>query len=395
MLLSARAAAVAVITFAAFTDILAYSIAVPVLPDISRRFGASATMIGMLFASFGLTVLVTSVPAGAMSDRFGRKLLLVGGMLALAASTVFFAVAPTLSWLFAARLVQGAADAVTWVVGFAVVADLYQADERGRVMGLVTSGTTLGFLLGPTIGGWLYESGGPRVPYLVVGVLALVAAGGCAALRLPPRAADRDVAPIGRVFRVRAVAVCAAAVIAGGGTIAMVEPVLALHLADRIGLGPARIGWVFGAAAIVSTLLHPVFGRIADRTGGRVLTLAGLAAIALALPIYTVISSFESALVVNGLVIAAVAMFVSPSLAYMAEATSQTGQSSFGVAYGVYNFAWALGILIGPALGGLLYERIGFAMLTVSWAIAILAVAIGLVVADRNRSFEILKSLNP
>src|SRR5690348_15691955 len=120
-----RTAAVAFVTFATFTDLLAYSIAIPVLPDLSRRLGASPTMIGLLFASFGVTLLTVSIPMGAVSDRLGRKWPLVGGMAALAAATVLFAFATTLPWLFAARLIQGAADAITWVVGFALIADLY------------------------------------------------------------------------------------------------------------------------------------------------------------------------------------------------------------------------------------------------------------------------------
>ena len=69
-----RAFAVALVTCATFTDIVAYSIAVPVLPDLSRRLGASPTMIGLLFGSFGVTLLVVSVPMGAVSDRIGRRL---------------------------------------------------------------------------------------------------------------------------------------------------------------------------------------------------------------------------------------------------------------------------------------------------------------------------------
>src|SRR5436853_6954283 len=109
---SSRAAAVALVTFATFTDIVAYSIAVPVLPDLSRRLGASPTMIGFLFASFGVALLTFSMPMGAMSDRVGRKAPLVWGMAALASATLLFAFADTLPWLFAARLVQGAADAL-------------------------------------------------------------------------------------------------------------------------------------------------------------------------------------------------------------------------------------------------------------------------------------------
>src|SRR4026207_1042571 len=104
-----RVVAVALVPFATFTDLMAYSIAVPVLPDLSRRLGASPTMIGLLFASFGVTLLTVSIPMGAVSDRAGRRVPLVGGMLALAASTLLFAFGGSLPWLFAARLVQGAA----------------------------------------------------------------------------------------------------------------------------------------------------------------------------------------------------------------------------------------------------------------------------------------------
>src|SRR5213593_2986193 len=174
---NSRATAVALITFATFTDIVAYSIAVPVLPDLSRRLGASPTIIGLLFASFGVTLLTLSIPMGAVSDRIGRKGPMVGGLAALAAATLLFAFSDGLPWLFAARLVQGAADAVTWVVGFALIADLYGDDERGRIAGIVLSGTSFAVMIGPSLGGWLYELGGIRLPFLFVTALSAVAAG--------------------------------------------------------------------------------------------------------------------------------------------------------------------------------------------------------------------------
>jgi multidrug resistance protein len=163
---TARGAAVALVAFAAFTDLVAYSVAVPVLPDLSRRLGASPTLIGLLFSSFGLSLVLVSVPMGAVSDRTGRRLPLILGMVALTAATLLFAYADSLAWLFAARLVQGAADAVTWVVGFALVADLYGPSERGRAMGLVMAGSNAGFMIGPSLGGWLYERGGMELPFL-------------------------------------------------------------------------------------------------------------------------------------------------------------------------------------------------------------------------------------
>jgi DHA1 family solute carrier family 18 vesicular amine transporter 1/2 len=379
-----RAAAVALVTFATFTDIVAYSIAVPVLPDISRRLGASPTMIGLLFASFGVTVLAVSLPMGAISDRMGRKGPLVGGLLALAASTVMFAFAEQLPGLFAARLVQGAADAVTWVVGFALLADLYGPAERGRVMGLVMSGTTFGFMLGPTLGGWLYETGGVRVPFLSVAVFALIAAVGFMWLKIPAKHATHEAVPIRAILRVPAVAVCSAAVVVIGGTIAMIEPVLSLFLASSIHLGPARVGMVFGAGAVASAALHPITGYLADRWGARRVTLFGLVATGGVLPSLGFINSFPSAIALFILNTAAVAIVITPSLAYMAEATSTTGVGSFGVAFGLYNFAWAVGLLVGPAMGGFLYERIGFEYLVLAWAPIAITVTLLILASERR-----------
>src|SRR5258706_5749766 len=134
MPLRSRRSTVAVLVFlATFTDILAYSVAVPVLPDLGSRLGASPTVIGFLFASFGMTLLATSIPMGAMSDRIGRKTPMALGLLALAGSSVLFALSDRLAWLFAARMVQGAADAIPWGAGLALLADVDGPCARGRI----------------------------------------------------------------------------------------------------------------------------------------------------------------------------------------------------------------------------------------------------------------------
>jgi predicted MFS family arabinose efflux permease len=310
---------------------------------------------------------------------------LVGGLIALAVSSVLFAFAPRLTWLFVARLIQGVADAVTWVVGFAVVADLYAADERGRVMGLVMSGSTAAFMIGPTIGGWLYQTGGPRLPYLIVALLSVFGAAGLALVRLPIAASGHQPIRVRSIVTAPAVAVCSLAVVVGGGTVAMLEPVFALFLAAQLGLTPSRIGLVFGAGAVVAAFLHPLFGRLADRTGGRRLTLGGLAAIGAMLPFLPLISSFASAVAIYSVGVIAISMMVAPSLAYMAEAVSSSGERSFGVAYGLYNFAWALGLLVGPSLGAAIYERAGFAALTWWWAPSVMLIAYLLSRASSSR----------
>ena len=86
----------ACITTATFTDLVAYSVSVPVLPDLATRFNASPTMVGLLFASFGVTLLILSIPMGAISDRIGRKGPMIVGLALLAISTLAFAYAQSL-----------------------------------------------------------------------------------------------------------------------------------------------------------------------------------------------------------------------------------------------------------------------------------------------------------
>ena len=262
-MIRSRAIAALLVTLGTFTDLLAYSVAVPVLPDITGRLGASPTTIGFLFASFGVTLLGVSIPAGALSDRVGRRMPLVVGMLILAASTLLFAFARSLPMLFVARLLAGAGDAIAWGVGFALVADLFGPHERGRVIGLVMSGSNLGFMLGPSIGGWLYESGGPALPFLLVTVLGLITAGGFLALHLPPPGDVREEVPFRALIRFPDVAACTIVVIVISSTLAMMEPVLSLHLSSDVGLNPGRVGMVFGVAAIASAVLHPVSAWLA------------------------------------------------------------------------------------------------------------------------------------
>ena len=377
--------AVALVKFATFTDIVAYSVAVPVLPDLSRRLGASPTVIGFLFASFGVTLLTVSLPMGTVSDRVGRKLPMVGGLVALALATLLFAFSTSLPWLFAARLVQGAADAVTWVVGFALIADRYGETERGRVSGIVMSGTSIAFMVGPSIGGWLYELGGIRLPFLFVTGLTAIAALGFLWIDLPRARTQQEPVPLGILLRLPAVAACTVAVVAASSTLSMLEPVLALHLGS-LGIGPARIGVLFGIGALMNAFLHPMFGRLADRWGARRMMLLGLTLSAIALPGIGQSWNFASAIAFQLPLVATMALMLTPSLAYMAEATSRGGVESFGVAYGLYNMAWGAGLLSGPAVGGFVFERMGFSRLAIVWGVLLLGVTWRLAAVQSSHS---------
>jgi multidrug resistance protein len=357
-------------------DLLAYSVAVPVLPDLATRFGASPTTIGLIFGSFGITLLAISIPMGAISDRIGRKGPMVAGLVMLAVSTVLFALATNIPTLFAARLVQGAADGITWVVGFALIADLFGPSERGRIVGYVMSGTNFGLLAGPTLGGWLYELGGIALPFTVVAGISVATAALFMGLSLPAPSNAQSRPAIREVLGIPAVRMCVLAAVAGSATITMFEPVLPLVLDSRMNLGPAQIGVLFGIGALSSAVAHPFYGHLSDRHGGRGLTIAGLCLSACLLPALMLPTTPLTMGIVMVLVWASLSMTVTPSLAYAASAVSAAGVESFGVVYGAYNVAWGIGLLAGPALGGFLLEHAGFNALTLIWSPWLLLVAV-------------------
>jgi multidrug resistance protein len=382
-----RSIAVALVTCATFTDIIAYSIAVPVLPDLSQRLGATPTTIGILFGSFGLTLLAVSVPMGAVSDRVGRRLPLVAGMIALALASVLFAFARSLSWLFVARLVQGAADGVTWVVGFALIADRYGPEDRGRVMGYVMSGTSVALLLGPSLGGWLYAMGGIELPFVFVGVMSLLCAAGFMLIRGAPVAGGATPSAW-TVIQAPAVAECAAYVVVIGATLAMLEPVLPLFFNRRLGMTPPQIGLLFGAAAAALIVMPIVYGPLVDRWGSRRLVRLGLILMLVWLPMLALAIGVKSALALMLVEWMVVPLAVTPSLPYMAEVTSVGGADAYGVGYGVYNTAWAIGLLIGPAIGGFVFDRADLAALLVAWSAVAIVVTLLLGRVQSKHAFK-------
>ena len=367
----------ACVTTATFTDLVAYSVAVPILPDYATRFQAGPTTIGLLFASFGITLLTLSIPMGAVSDRLGRRGPMIAALAVLAASTLAFAYAQSLAMLFLARLLQGAADGMTWIVGFAMIADLYGKEERGRAMGLAMAGSTLGIIVGPIIGGWLYQIGGIRLPFLTVAALAVADMIAFAAIA-PSTNGSGTSTPILKVLTHRAIAITALVVVAGAATIAMLEPVLPLVFRIRFGLGPAAIGTLFGIAALSSSAMHPILGRLSDRWGGRRLMMIGLIGSAFTLPLLNLATDFKTAAMTMVPMWIVFSMVVTPSLTYVAAAASAAGFESFGVVYGVYNVAWAAGLMVGPALGGFVLERIGFGPLTIGWSVLLMITSLAL-----------------
>ena len=124
-----------------FVDLVVYGLMIPVLPGYASGLGASRSTLGLLVGTFGIAVVAATPLFGVLSDRYGSRWPMVGGLLGLATSTLLFAYAPGLGWLFVARAFQGVSSAASWVAELALLARVYPAAERGRAMGTAMAGT--------------------------------------------------------------------------------------------------------------------------------------------------------------------------------------------------------------------------------------------------------------
>lgn len=174
--LSARRAALFIFTMV-LLDILGLGLILPVLPQLimsltGEGLSEAARDGGWLWFTYAVTQFFFAPVIGGLSDRFGRRPVLLLSTFAFGLDYLVMGFAPTLFWLFVGRFISGVAGA-TFTTGFAYMADISEPSKRAQNFGLIGAAFGLGFILGPAVGGLLGELG-PRAPFVVAGVLALL-----------------------------------------------------------------------------------------------------------------------------------------------------------------------------------------------------------------------------
>jgi len=172
-----RRGALAFIFVTVALDVLAMGIIIPVLPRLVESFVAGDTArAARIFGGFGsvwaFMQFVASPVLGSLSDRFGRRPVILISSFGLGLDYVFMALAPTLAWLFVGRVVSGVTSA-SFTTAYSYIADVTPPEKRAASFGLVGAAFGLGFVLGPAVGGLLGASD-PRLPFWVAGAMALV-----------------------------------------------------------------------------------------------------------------------------------------------------------------------------------------------------------------------------
>lgn len=244
-----------------FVDLVGFGIVLPLLPLYATRFGATAWTVGMLVTVYSVAQFFMAPVWGRLSDRFGRRPILLLGLVGSAVSYLVFAWAESVAALFLSRILAGVGGS-TVPVAEAYIADVTPPERRAGNMGLIGAAFGLGFTVGPALGG-AFSSISWQAPGLLAAglcfanaLLALaflpesrsgprpVAAGAAGRMRLGAALADA------RLRRVLAVYFLFAA------AFAVIQPTLSLLGADRFGLGRERVGYLFAFLGLISAVVQ-------------------------------------------------------------------------------------------------------------------------------------------
>ena len=363
-----------------FLDLVGFGIIVPFLAYYVESFGAGAAMVGALMASYSLAQFVFAPIWGRVSDRVGRRPILLLGLSGSVVGFTTFGLASTLVMLFVGRILMGIFGA-TIPTAQAAVADVTRPEDRARGMGLIGAAIGLGFILGPALGGILAHLSGAlhvelfrRNPYalpcLAAAALALVNL--CAAAFFLPESLPRELrgtAP-SRASRLQQLSqgltdprlrmlVLSYFFFMLGFT--MMEATLTLFIEKRIGSPDharlvQRVGYLFGfIGAIQVTLQGGLVGRLARKFGERKLLIAGCLLAAVSLAVVPGVRSW-AALYALAFGLAMSGGLAQPSVASLISRAA--GRSTQGSALGISQSAASLARVVGPALAGAIFQKL-------------------------------------
>jgi DHA1 family tetracycline resistance protein-like MFS transporter len=156
-----------------FIDILGFAILIPLMPYFVKHFGVGDVVVGLLFATFSFTQFIGSPIWGNVSDRIGRKKVLIISQIGATIGWAMLAFAPTIGWVFVARIVEGLSGGNISVTQ-AYVSDLVEPEKRGRAFSYIGATFSGGLIFGPAFGGFLFDRYGFAAPFLAAAALQLI-----------------------------------------------------------------------------------------------------------------------------------------------------------------------------------------------------------------------------
>jgi MFS family permease len=350
-------------------DLLGFGLVLPLLPLYADGYRASKLTVGLLFAAFSGMQFVFAPLWGRLSDRIGRRPVILVGLAGSAASYVLFALAELspapLTLLFVSRILAGFFGG-TVTTALAYIADVTTEHERARGMALVGAAFGIGFTVGPVVGGLGHHYVGPLAPgFIAAGFSAFAFLFAAARLPEPPRHRSTDgpgwlrLGSLSRALRIPGAGLLLSVAFVATSAFAMFESTLALLANERFeGWNPEKNGWLFAYVGLWLILAQGWFvRRYIHRVGERRFIVIGCVGLAFGL---VAIGLSESPLVlgtVSPIAIFAFAM-ITPSVASLLSRRCDPAHQ--GEMQGVNQSVQALARIVGPVLGNVL---LGIALL--------------------------------
>ncbi len=362
-----------VLMVTAFVDMVGFALLLPLIPLYATRFGADAFTVGILIAAFAFAQMVAAPLWGRLSDRIGRRPVILGAQALSAAAFVTFAYADTVWMLLVCRLVQGAGGGTASVLS-AYVSDSVGPQERAKGLGWLTACTSAGVMIGPAIGSLAISAGwGLESPGLIAAVLCLLNI--AFAWRWLPEsapAAPGAGSESGRADRRRPIRHQMLAVLghpaepvhsliwiytAGMMAFFAMNAVMALFLADRFGIHEGNIGWFYVVVGLVSVIMRAtVLGTLVRRFGEVRVLRAGALVLGLGMCLVPAATS-------PGYFLAAVILVPSGTALLFPSTTSLVSRYAdpreVGQTLGVQQAFGGMSRLLGPIWGGAAFQQIG------------------------------------
>ncbi len=363
---------IVILAFTLVVVMLGYGMVIPIIPFYVEEMGAGGTELGLLVASYALMRLIFGPMWGSLSDRLGRKPVLMIGVFGYAVTMFFFGLATQLWMLFVARIISGLLSSATSPTTLAYIGDSTSDEERAGGMGILGAAVGLGTILGPGLGGWLSGDSLAR-PFFLAAALSLVAAI-LIYLLLPESLPAEKRRPLNLSlsgFSLREAGVSKlpakelravltspiggllllAFLVTGGVT--TFYGIFGLYVLERFGYGPAEVGTTLMVMGLVSAVAQGALcGPLTRRWGELWVIRAGLGLGAASFLLIMLADSFSWLLITTS------SFFLVTSLLMpvLTALTSRWTTMEQGLTMGLSNSAMSLGRIAGPLWGGFTFD---------------------------------------
>lgn len=349
-----------ILFFTLMVVMLGFGIVIPILPFYVTQFGGGGSAMGSLMAIYGVMQFIFAPIWGSLSDRYGRKPILMVGVLGNAIAQILYGFSTQLWMLFAARALAGILSSATLPTAMAYIGDSTDQSERGGRMGIIGAAMGLGMVVGPGLGGWMAHLS-LSAPFFLAAGLSLLALL-IVFLLLPESHAPGKVQPTtGKQSRLRLLFNALRSPIGALFWMSFLisfgltnfEGIFGLYAELQFDFTPAQVGSVLTFIGLISAIVQGALTGPATRRWGEV-TIVRIASLSSAFGFIVMIlaQDFLQVLLTSGFFVLSIAM-LNPSLAALVSKRTTEEQ---GLTMGLNNSFLSLGRIAGPLWAGLVFD---------------------------------------